>query len=422
MSESPYPNKRTRYDDGGPRRSGSLSTNTHLSTPVGQTATYLIGVVDSRGNPTSLDSARTTPSRTTYFDLIYDALNANQNGLSSNGILEWLQANRQDAFRRYDKNKLRASIQSTLSAQSNKPKPTVWKYKVDGSEGSGYIWRLANTMPLMENATAKETSQVPPADDGGRDGSVKFQDVQASGSQVQNSQVAQVDSVDPIITQGHDNRKTGSTQTVATECAEVGGREGAQHELSDTSRNVRDIANLMTQTAMETTATTQTEPVSLVQHRTSLQDESQPGATTTRPGAPTSGTGIFQEHSDDHEEQLRLGRLVSRIRDKQKQYRRLKHGIEEERKALPDVKILEENVEQKAGRVADLTRLLEEARQSDKMARSDLEVTTTKITEIETAEREAEQIIADSEKLRSQLGIDYGLFANTGWNTQAPAQ
>lgn len=79
--------------------------------------------------------------------------------------------------------------------------------------------------------------------------------------------------------------------------------------------------------------------------------------------------------------------------------------INAERNALPDINILEKNVEQTAEKVTELTRL-EEARQYAASAHSDLEATTNKIKEIETAEREVEQLVVESREIRRQLGID----------------
>jgi hypothetical protein len=64
------------------------------------------------------------------------------------------------------------------------------------------------------------------------------------------------------------------------------------------------------------------------------------------------------------------------------------------------------NVEQKEETVKELTRLLEQARESAISARGDLEATKNKINDIETAEQEVEQLIVTSKELRSQLGID----------------
>ena len=65
--------------------------------------------------------------------------------------------------------------------------------------------------------------------------------------------------------------------------------------------------------------------------------------------------------------------------------------IQADRNALPDINILEKNVEETAEKVAELRRILEEARESAETARKDLEVTLNKRREIENAERQVEQ-------------------------------
>lgn len=80
--------------------------------------------------------------------------------------------------------------------------------------------------------------------------------------------------------------------------------------------------------------------------------------------------------------------------------------IQADRNALPDINILEKNVEETAEKVAELRRILEEARESAETARKDLEVTLNKRREIENAERQVEQRIGDFEELRSQLDIN----------------
>ena len=77
-----------------------------------------------------------------------------------------------------------------------------------------------------------------------------------------------------------------------------------------------------------------------------------------------------------------------------------------DRNALPDINILVRNVEETAEKVAELRRILEEARESAETARKDLEVTLNKRREIENAERQVEQRIGDFEELRSQLDIN----------------
>jgi hypothetical protein len=237
-------------------------------------------------------------------------------------------------------------------------------------------------MPLVENASAGEVSQVPPAGDRGRGELVESQEDAGS-------QVAQVDSVDTMTTHGHDNKRT--------ERAGAGAREETQHKLSDTSHNVGDAARLLSQTALKTAATTRTESLP-----TSLQDESQPGATITTPDTATSNT----VHGPNSEEVLRLGMMVTRLQDMGDRRRRKQRKIDEERIALPDVEILEENAKQEAEKVTELTRLLEEARKSAETACIDLEATRTKKKEIEADQREVEQMRADYQELHNQLGID----------------
>jgi hypothetical protein len=86
----------------------------------------------------SSNSRHNTPTRApTYFDLVYDALATNPKRLSANNIFEWLREHRTQNFQECHEKKLRMAIQGTLSAQSNRQQPTVWKYKDDGSEGLG---------------------------------------------------------------------------------------------------------------------------------------------------------------------------------------------------------------------------------------------------------------------------------------------
>jgi vacuolar-type H+-ATPase subunit I/STV1 len=133
-----------------------------------------------------------------------------------------------------------------------------------------------------------------------------------------------------------------------------------------------------------------------------------------RPDSAASDVGGANRHHDilkgsldsDHEAQLHYGKLVSKIRKMKDQCEHKIQKIDAERNALPDMEILEKNVKETAEKVAEFRRVYEEACQSAETARKDLEVTTNKISEIENAEREVEQLKAVSKELRSQLGID----------------
>jgi hypothetical protein len=209
--------------------------------------------------------------------------------------------------------------------------------------------------------------------------------------------------VNTITTHGHENRRTGGTQTA--ERAEVRVGEDTQHKSSDTSRNVGDVAYLLSQMASEPASTTRpsirASSLPPTQRRSSLQHGNQPGATTTMPGTAMSGTAP----GSNYKELIHLGTMVTRLQGMRDHCQSKRKKIDEERKALPEVEIQKENVKQTAEKEAELTRLLEEARRLAETARHDLEVTTTKIGEIEADEQEVKQLEADSKELYSRLGI-----------------
>jgi hypothetical protein len=108
----------------------------------------------------------------------------------------------------------------------------------------------------------------------------------------------------------------------------------------------------------------------------------------------------------DHESQLRYGKLVSKLRRMRDRREQQTQKVDIDRKALPDMNILEKSVKQIAAKVTELICLLKEAQKSAASALGDLEATTNKIKEIETAKREVEQLVMNYKEIRSQLGID----------------
>jgi hypothetical protein len=408
------PAKRNKGNDGRWRHSGWLPTNTPTSSPADQTETYNITVADgNQSQSVASGKRRKTPTRTPYFDLIQDALIANPEGLCSNDVFEWLRTHRPHEFGKYEEKKLRASVQSTLSAQSNKPEPTVWKYKVDGAEGLGYIWQLADSAPLVEATSARGILQTPVAADYRRDeADCSQEDTRAPASlasPAHDSQRAQSRNMTPARVHGHDDSNGGDAQTVETEAAAIHG-DGTQQTMSDTIQDTEDFAHQLPRTTSEPLSTTQPKPPAIIQPQTHTQDEDK----TESAMAAASEVGEADRRVDmeegsldsDHEDQLRYGKLVKRLRRMKDQRERQIQKIEAERNALPDIQMLEKTVEERAEKVAELRRVLEEACQSAETARKDLEGTLDKTSEIEIAEREVEQLKVDSEELRSQLGID----------------
>jgi hypothetical protein len=412
------PAKRNKGNDGRWQHSGWLTTNTPTSSPADRTEAYNITVADgNQSQSVASGKRRKTSTRTPYFDLIQDALIANPEGLCSNDVFEWLRTHRPHEFGKYEEKKLRASVQSTLSAQSNKPEPTVWKYKVDSAEGLGYIWQLADSAPLVEATSARGILQTPVAADYRRDeAECSQEDTRAPASlasPAHDLQRAQSRRMTPARVHGHDDSNSGDAQIVETEAAALHG-DGTQQSISDTIQDSEDFAHQLPRTTSEPLSTTQPKPPAIIQPQTHTQDEDKTESAMARSDSAASKVGEADRRVDmeegsldsDHEDQLRYGKLVKRLRRMKDQRERQIQKIEAERNALPDIQMLEKTVEETAEKVAELRRVLEEACQLAETARKDLEVTLNKTREIKIAEREVEQLKVDSKELRSQLGID----------------
>lgn len=304
-----------------------------------------------------------------------------------------------------------------MSAQSNKQDPTVWKYKVDGAEGLGYIWQLADSAPLVEATSARGILQTPVAVDYRRDeAECSQEDTRAPASlasPAHDSQRAQSRRMTPARVHGHDDSNGGDAQIVETEASAIHG-DGTQQTMSDTIKDTEDFAHQLPRTTSEPLSTTQPKPPAIIQPQTHTQDEDKTESAMARSDSAASEVGEADRRVDveegsldsDHEDQLRYGKLVKRLRRMKGRRERKTQKIEAERNALPDIQILEKTVEETAEKVAELRRVLEEACQLAETARKDLEVTLNKTREIEIAEREVEQLKVDSKELRSQLGID----------------
>ncbi|KAK0247409.1 hypothetical protein LTS09_017443 [Friedmanniomyces endolithicus] len=104
--------------------------------------------------PTSTEPSDpySAPSQSKYFGFISEALTAHPGGLRTQEIIAWLEGNRPDAFLDRNKDKLKTSIQTTLSAQANRKEPRIWRYRQPGSRGAGYIWTLCSTVTEVEQA------------------------------------------------------------------------------------------------------------------------------------------------------------------------------------------------------------------------------------------------------------------------------
>jgi hypothetical protein len=261
------PAKRSKGNDGRGRQSGWLPANTPTTSPAERTTVRDTIIADSnRKQPSTSENRRSTPTRTpTYFDLIHDALAAHPEGLCSNDVFEWLRKHRPLVFRQYDEKKLRTAVQGTLSAQSDRQQATVWKYKVDNSEGPGYIWKLASAVPSEEIVTARREPQVFTATDYSRTSAADFvEDARAPPLPAHSARRAQAASPASATVQEQNDKSDGNDQTLDTGDATVHG-VNTQRVVSDTDRLTEDTPHQLSRTYTECSATIRPKSPTLLQ-------------------------------------------------------------------------------------------------------------------------------------------------------------
>ena len=401
MSNTPV--KRTKGHDGRPRPSGRLPANTPTSSPDRTTAYDTIIVENNQRYPTLLEARRSTSVRTpTRADLIHDALNKNPKGLCSNDVSNWILKNRPDAYREGDEEKLKADVRKALSAHSRKTTPTVTK--VGGSGRSHSIWKLAR----VEGQTPRSSAPTDPS----RDEVEETHDLTpASASPQCHLRRAETRSTTPAAVQGYDNRSNDQSKKPEAGSGEVCEEGEDENVLSDTNHNTGDPAHQPPHMSLKSSTTTNPELPVAVQPRTHAPDDvgieavitiQSPGALDT--GEPRKTSNESEEAcNSDPEAVLRYGKLVLGLNRMRSQRDLSEQKIAADRNALPDIKDMDKNVEQAMQKVAELERMLEEAHQTAASACSARDATITKMGEIETAEQELEQLVAEHEILRAEL-------------------
>jgi hypothetical protein len=233
-------------------------------------------------------------------------------------------------------------------------------------------------------------------------------------SSAHNLQRVRAVSTDSATVQRQNRWDNGSPQAPDKEGATVHEAVSTQHIVLDTTPITENHAPQLPHTFPEHPATAKSYFPMLLQPQTHTRVDTGPKAITRRQGPTASDAEGIRRHDDvpedpcnsDYEHQLHYGKLVNDLRKLKGRRERQTQQINAERNALPDIKILAKNVEQKEETIKELTRLLEQARESAMSARGNLEATKNKINDIETAEQEVEQLVVTSIELRSQLGID----------------
>ena len=410
------PTKRRKGNDGTWRHSESLQS----STPTASLA-IVIPSEDcniTSGNPDRYNTPSNrhdTPSRASaYFNLVYDALAANPQGLSSLKVFEWVRDNRPQTLHKYDEERLRTAIQGTLSAQSNKRQPTVWKYKDDGSDELGYIWKLADTVPLLEHtSTEKEPQLVPAIDDINAWSRDCLGDEQASAplSAARRSHTCQARDETPVTTQTQKTSVDNDGQTPGTESVAVTHEVNTEHVDPCVTPSTGILGHELALAISEPTTGLKSTSQILVQQQPHVSGGTHIDAIVGGPSLSASdtemtlanGVGSGESDDSDSEVQRQTAKLASELRKVRRRRDRLKMEIATRTHALPDRKVMEENDVQAKERVTKLLNLLEEARQAAATASRELEATDNETQQIKTAEQELGQVIGIHTTLRLRL-------------------
>lgn len=347
------PTKRSKGNDGTWRHSESRTSSTPTTSPADAITAQNCNVMSSnRDRYNTPNNRHDTPSRApAYFNLVYEALAANPQGLSSSKVFEWLRNNRPQTFHKYDEKKLRTAIQGTLSAQSNKQQPTVWKYKVDGSEELGYIWRLAETVPLLEHTSTEEEQQLVPAPDHIDARSEDcLGDEQASAPlfPAHHSHTCQAKNGNPVTTQTQKTSVDSDGQTLGLEYAAVNHEVNTETVDPCMTRSTGALGHELALASPEhTTGLKPTSPI-LTQQQLHVSDGTSIDEIVGKPSLPASdaemipANGVDSKESDDSdsENQRQAAKLAKKLRKVTRRRDRMKNDIATRIHALPDRKVM----------------------------------------------------------------------------------
>ncbi|KAK0301978.1 hypothetical protein LTR01_009051 [Friedmanniomyces endolithicus] len=424
------PSKRSKSDSG---RWRSWETSNHAGSPTQTMRNASNDTCTPEAGRTAtipLEDSRATPSRSIYFGFIHDALSANPSGLRSHEIFHWLRENRPEAFQERGEEKFRVSLQTTLSAQSNKKEPTIWKYKEGKSKGSGYIWRLPNVEQSAEGAA------TPHSPHDASEGSPNRDDIVASHEEVQamashsphglhpgpapDTSVSTVlipsrmsESDIPTARPEHDSdlpeaefasaqktHREGQSNMVVGPAPSTLEVEALAKEDTQRPPGVMSNASATDQETLFTSVSTHARKPNGNKTTAALHDAAiiaDPECQSHRQGEAC----IF-----DNKQQLYFGRLVMQLRNLRHQREQLKQEVEGNRSALPDILGLKCKAEQMQSRAQELAQEAEEARQHADSAYQDLASAQEQAKKICSVEGELQQVEQELKEARSELRID----------------
>jgi len=423
------PSKRSKSDC---ERWRSWETSNHAAASaqtIGNASTHTYTPESDRTPATPLEERRATPSRSIYFGFIYDALRANPSGLRSHEILDWLHENRPEAFQERGEEKFRVSIQTTLSAQSNKKEPTIWKYKEGKLNGSGYIWTLPDAEQSAEGVAAPQSPHDASKRSPKRDGIVasdeEVQAVAPHSPDGPHPDSAPDTSVSSILVPSRTN--ISDIPTTRAECdsgsSEAGvaptqktPREGQSTVAVGPAHSTLEVEALTkedTQRLPGVTSISATDQEILNTSVFTYARKPNGNGTTAAPHdvaivAGPENRGHLQDDAcmSESRQQLYFGKLVMQLRSLRHKREQLKQEVESNRNTLPDIPALKCNADQMQKRAQELAQQAEEARQEADVACRDLAGAQDEAKKVDSAEGELQQIDQELKEARSELRID----------------
>lgn len=351
--------------------------------------------------------------------------------------MDWLEKNRPHAFQNRQKEKLKLSIQTTLSAQANKKHPKIWRYKIDGSKDPGYIWLLSSTpaesegVPLESthsgltkdtlgenrNDVSKEISSSPALS---KEHSVPLQDISASSLVKPLRQGSQgVAAADPE----HEYQASASRSSSLPGCrgqekqATRMNRAEASYkpQPSRTDPSIGPAAqhqpqrpsNIMNLKSGDSVLSSNVETFRTAAADDSASPPSQAIPEETNPAHDRTRQGLADHNIDSETNQdLYFGRLVMQIHRLRQQRTVVEQGIKFKRASLQEVDALEREVN-------DLQKQAEELEQQALQTRGQADATLKKLesaringAELAAANRHLEKLDKGICESKEKLGID----------------
>ncbi|KAK5125076.1 hypothetical protein LTR08_005516 [Meristemomyces frigidus] len=361
--------------------------------------------------------------------------------------MNWLEENRPDAFQDRNKEKLKTSIQTTLSAQANKKEPKIQRYRKEGSRGSGYIWTLSSTVVEAERASMTHSvHDTPPRDDSIVVRSRPDENVHASslaGVPEGNSRQTRDASAASTLLHLHmRNRPDPATETATDSIPSSGpdqsvaDNEGEQAQTTrlsgseatpgprpsriygDVDSEMQTPQNSVRLDVMVPAEQNFVPPANVETSTNRASDET--GVTPTPLEAITEGTGSalgetcrsLSGHTvtlESRGEQY-LGNLVSKIHRLRRQRKTIQQEIQVKRDSMGQVDVFERRANDLLKRVEDLERQAQQAREQADVAREGVEKARAehirKEADIASANEKLDQLAREEKEARESLDID----------------